>query len=455
MAEKARMYFLEAIQELNIPGAAFALVRNGEIILTETVGVTGGRQKQEVTLETPFIIGSNSKALTAYGAMQLVQAGELKLSDPVQDYLPSFHLLNGEDISQMTVGQLLTHSSGFSARSGFKIADRGAVDLEAIQRNVDLLANEELAFLPGERYEYGAAGYAILGAIIEAITGLSFAEYMEENIFVPLNMTHTAASNEKAHQKGWESGYHSWLGMPVSSNVAYDNGGAPYGYITASISDMAHYVQALQVPGDVLSEEHTQLLFEPLVQTSPASSYGLGWRITPLEYGETKIWHSGSTADFRSEIFMLQDAGWGMVLLSNRNHPFEVEQLSSVSGGIQNILQGEEPAPVKAKLAIERWALVLICIVLLVLMIFYILSLSKKSSNMVRKPRWLVMSILYILLAILLLPSLLLIVGLPWHTLLIMAPDLVYLLIGISILLLINGGLTSTIALQYPRRSIL
>ena len=212
-------------------------------------------------METPFTIESISKSLTGLAIMKLINENIIELDDPVQKHLPWFTLEDKQAAAQMTIKQLLTQTSGISTYTGLLLSDKEAEDFGVIKNNVKSLSNVKLASPLGEKHQYSNANFLILGALIEEVTKQTYAEYMEKNVFLPLGMRNAAANHDLAYQKGYLKGYQSWFGIPRKSAVSYDNGGAPYGYITASAKDMIQYLQFLSQHSfnNFLNEENRNL----------------------------------------------------------------------------------------------------------------------------------------------------------------------------------------------------
>ncbi|SCC42719.1 Penicillin-binding protein [Bacillus wiedmannii] len=303
-------YIEKFIKEQNIPGASVAIVHNKDVFFTKTVGITGESEKK-VTSKTPFAIGSISKSLTALAIVKLIEDKKIKLEDPVQRYLPWFKLKDPQISSTITIQQLLTHTSGISTYEGLALSDKQSKNSTALQENVMKLSNLKLTAPPGEKYQYSNANYIILGALIEAVTNETYSSYMEKHIFQPLNMNGAAASKETAYEKGYLTGYQSWFGIPRKSVVSYDNAGAPYGYITASLEDMIQFIMFLnrQEHTQFLKKENIDLYLSSLYKNNSEKSYGFGLRTTNINKGDKMIWHSGSTPDARAEIFILNKSG--------------------------------------------------------------------------------------------------------------------------------------------------
>lgn len=232
--------------------------------------------------------------------------------------------------------------------TGLSISDKESLDFNSIKNNVKSLSNVELTALPGEKHQYSNANFLILGALIEEVTNQTYAEYMEQTVFNPLGMKNAAADYQTAYEKGYLSGYQSWFGIPQKSSVTYDNGGAPYGYIVASVEDLTQYIKFLSGKDfdDFLSDHTMEQYLTPHVRTGENRYYGLGIRISKPTSHDKMIWHSGSTPDSHAELFYIPKTDWGGVILTNKNNQLEEEGLYYLKLGIINILNGDQPVEV-------------------------------------------------------------------------------------------------------------
>ena len=440
-------YVENFVKEQRIPGASIAIVHKNDIFYSKSWGITG-ESEEKVTAETPFVVGSISKSLTGLAIMRLVDASIIQLDDPVQKYMPWFTLKDKQAASQITIKHLLTQTSGISTYSGLAISDKESTDLSAIKENVESLSNVKLTAAPGEKHQYSNANFSILGALIEEVTKQPFSEYMEEQVFSPLGMKNAAANSGMAYEKGYLSGYQSWLGHPVKSAVTYDNGGAPYGYITASASDLVQYIKLLShhEHNNFLSKNAMNLYISPLVQTSKYRYYGLGVRISYPESKEEMIWHSGSNPDARSEVFYLPESDWGGVILTNKSHILEEKSLLYLKQGIIDILNGKEPvnAP-KYKPTSQVITIAILC--LLFLMFIYLL-IKVKAKNVNKRGVLGIFGLILLVLAIISIPLLSYNTGTPWHTIRYFAPDIAFLVLALVTLLTLNGLLSIYISLK-------
>ncbi|MBY0597537.1 serine hydrolase domain-containing protein [Bacillus bingmayongensis] len=433
------------LEEHQIPGASIAIVHENDLFYAKAWGVTG-EDEEKVTTETPFTIGSISKSLTGLAIMKLIEEGTVHLEDPVKKYIPWFTLKDKEATSKITIKHLLTHSSGISTYSGLSISDKESKGFNAIKDNVKSLSNVKLTASPGEKHQYSNANFLILGALIEEITNQTYSEYMEQQVFVPLGMKNAAADNDTAYKKGYVAGYQSWFGIPRKSSVTYDNGGAPYGYITASAEDMIQYIKFLgrQENDNFLTENTMNLYVSSHVQTGETRYYGLGVRITNPDSEEKMIWHSGSTPDSHAEMFFIPKTGWGGVILTNKNHILEEEALSYLKQGIINIINGDEPVDIPSNTPIIQ--LVTLGIICLLCITLIYLLVKMRSKKIRKRSIWYISGTIFLVLSIATIPALIYSTDSPWHAIYVFSPDLAYLSIGVVILFALNGLFSIIIA---------
>ncbi|MDA4080887.1 serine hydrolase domain-containing protein [Bacillus cereus] len=445
-------YVENFLEEHRIPGASIAIVHKNDIFYSKSWGVTG-ESEEKVTAETPFTIGSISKSLTGLAIMTLIEEGTVHLDDPVQKYIPWFTLKNKKDASKITIKHLLTQTSGISTYSGLSISDRESKDLGAIKKNVESLSDVRLTAVPGEKHQYSNANFLILGTLIEEVTKQPYSEYMEQKVFLPLGMRNAAADNDTAYEKGYLAGYQSWLGIPRKSSVTYDNGGAPYGYITASATDMIQYIRLLSQrdSNNFLSKNTMNLYVSPYVQTGENRYYGLGVRISNPNSKEEMIWHSGSTSDSHAEVFFIPETGWGGVILTNKNHILEEETLIHLKQGIINILNEKEPVDVsKYNPIIQLTMIGILCL----LFIMFIYQLVKVKSGKIRKRSlWRISGIILLVISITFIPLLIYSTGSPWHSIKVFSADIALLTRILVIFLTLNGLLSIYLSLKQSKES--
>jgi CubicO group peptidase (beta-lactamase class C family) len=223
-------YIENHMAENQIPGLALVIVHNDEIVYTQGYG-DADPDGTPVTPQTPFILGSTSKSFTALAIMQLVEAGEIELDASVQTYLPWFTMAGPEDAALITVRHLLAQTSGLSGPVSDKDLVNPDVSENALETHIRELAEYNLARPPGESYDYNNTGYDILGLIVQTVSGQSFESYIEEQIFLPLEMTHSYTSKSEAEANGLAIGHTYFFGNPrASADAPYPRRKLPSGF---------------------------------------------------------------------------------------------------------------------------------------------------------------------------------------------------------------------------------
>ncbi|MEQ9569669.1 MAG: serine hydrolase domain-containing protein, partial [Longimicrobiales bacterium] len=236
----AEAMFGDFFRERDVPGLAWGVVLDGELILSGAFGsadLDGGVPADTRSL---FRIASMSKSFTALAILQLRDRGLLRLDAPASDYLPEMEGLRlpTDDAPVITVRNLLTHSAGFPEDNPW--GDRQLADTD---EELLALVEDGISFsrAPGVAYEYSNTGFALLGQIVQRVSGMEFQEYMRRHVFEPLGMDATVWEFEDAPAERLALGYDrsdgDWVQVPHEHHGAF---GAMGGLIT-SIEDFAAY----------------------------------------------------------------------------------------------------------------------------------------------------------------------------------------------------------------------
>lgn len=301
-------WILDRMEAHRIPGVAVAVVRDGRTVHLRGYG-TAGPCGERVVADTPFLIGSVSKPLTAHVVRRLAQDGTLALDEPVLPHLE--HLIDAppEGFEAVTVRDLLTHTAGI----GMAVGLPGTVPIhttdDALGRRVrDVLAHP-LASPPGEQYTYSNAGYALLAAVVEQVTGQRFDEVLDEQIFQPLGMNDTFASEDHPAAARMATGHRQWFGLWRPAGLPFDRAGVAYGYLGSTIEDLARFLHAY-LDGDpaLVPASSAQLARDPVEPTGwdlpLESGQGLGWMVDELA-GHRVVSHAGSLGHFTAHLIMV------------------------------------------------------------------------------------------------------------------------------------------------------
>src|SRR6266850_7414625 len=165
---------------------ALLVVKDGNPVFTAAYRLADREKKIYNKLDTRFRIGSMNKMFTAVSVLRLVQAGKIKLTDPLGKYLADYP--NQDVASKVTIHHLLTHSGGTGDFFGPQF-DAHRLEIRALRDYVTLYGKRDLAFEPGSRWAYSNYGFLLLGLVIEKVSGGSYYDYVREHVYKPAGMT--------------------------------------------------------------------------------------------------------------------------------------------------------------------------------------------------------------------------------------------------------------------------
>jgi CubicO group peptidase (beta-lactamase class C family) len=291
-----------------LPGLSYAIVREGEVAHLAAFGtaVSSGRR---MTVDTPMVIGSVGKSMTALAIRQLVEAGQIDDAAPVKRYLPWFTLATPDAAAAITIRNLLDHTSGLSKADGQRPETYrpGRTPEEVVRGLASASINR-----PVGTFEYSNLNYIALGVVVEAVSGQSYGEYLQQHVFAPLGMSHSYAAQEPARRDGLARGHRYLFGLPVAWDVPYPTAQVPAGYQISTAADMARYVAALGNHGryggtDVVGA------------TDGDRDYGIDWApVAGIPSGYAPG-HSGATLTENAGLIYMPRAHLGVVVLTNAN----------------------------------------------------------------------------------------------------------------------------------------
>ncbi len=269
------------------PGVAVLILDHGTI-WQKGYGLSDLAAQRPITPDTVFDLASVSKQMTAMGILILMEAGELALEDAVSDHLPDFVDPNPDD--PILISDLLYHISGLADYTGdaWQGTDAAFARL-TVEDHLQWLNEQDVGGDRGVEFEYNNSGYALLALIIERVSGQSFADFMADQIFVPLGMDDTVVFTTLGRRIPNQA-----EGYAVSDQGDFEPSTLPSvivgdGNIFSSIADLARYDQALR-NGDLVDPETLQLAFTPgALDDGESFPYGLGWEVS-----EDYVEHSGS-----------------------------------------------------------------------------------------------------------------------------------------------------------------
>ena len=299
------------------PGAAVLVAVDGRIVVNRAFGMADIASKTPVTTRTNFRLASVTKQFTAVATLLLVKDGKLRLDESLNDVVPELPAYT----KRITIKQLLTHSSGLLAYEDF-VPDsqtRQVTDAEVIA--ILKTRTDSTYFAPGTRYRYSNTGYAVLSEIVAKRSGIPFATFVRNRIFVPLGMHKTVAYQQGGPEVAFRAYGHSaagsaWRQTDQSNTSAVLGDGGIY----SSVDELYRWDQALYtnelLPPELLMQAFTD---QPLADGKKAG-YGFGWFVDSYRR-LPRLSHTGTTTGFRTMIARFPTMHAAIIVLTNRSEP--------------------------------------------------------------------------------------------------------------------------------------
>jgi CubicO group peptidase (beta-lactamase class C family) len=299
--------------EERVPSVAAGLARDGELVWTAGRGEVSGRRPDA---DTQYRAGSITKTFVAVSVLRLRDRGQLTLSDKLGEHLDVADLGVSPEVAAMTIGQLLSHSSGLRAETAGPWWERtpgsSLPDLAA-----GSLGDDAARFRPGRRHHYSNVGYALLGALLAAKHGQSWYQVISNDVLTPLGMTRTTLRPQAPHATGYA--VHPYADV-VLEEPEHDAGAmAPAGQLWTTVADLARFASLLsgQVEGIIapatLAEMREPVVIAEATGLPWSSAYGLGlqlWNSSGRRYG-----HTGSMPGFMAVLGIADAPGADTVIL--------------------------------------------------------------------------------------------------------------------------------------------
>jgi CubicO group peptidase (beta-lactamase class C family) len=329
------------------------VAKDGKVVLHKGYGLADRERRNPWGAETVFDIGSITKQFTAAAIVKLEMEGKLAVTDPINKYFEGVPA----DKAGITLHHLLTHSAG--------LEDGFGGDYEEMPRDelVKAALASKLSWAPGTKYRYSNAGYSLLGAIVEKVSGQPYETFLQEKLFKPAGMTKTGYRVPKWEPGTVARGYNSqgdW-GTPLDHAWASEgpwwnlraNGG-----ILSTTGDLYKWHQALE--GEkILSKTAKEKIFTPHMPEDEegSSHYGYGWAIFKTPRNTRLISHNGGNGIFAADFRRYVDEGTVLIIGSNRSDFSSIALLPQVVRLVFGMEHTVPPAVVKADAkTLERFA---------------------------------------------------------------------------------------------------
>jgi len=293
------------------PGAAVLLAQGHRVLFRAARGLADVEAGVPLKPGDLFRIGSVTKQMSAAGLLKLVEMGKVSLDDPLTKFVPGYP--NGDKV---TVLMLLNHTSGirsYTSLPGYMAGEPIRRDLTTAQM-IEVFKDQPPEFAPGERWNYNNSGYVLVGAVIEAASGMAWHEWLDEALFKPLGMTNTGYGHESEFSRRQVKGYTEKDGKPIPMMVLSMTQPHAAGAIVSTVDDLLKWNRALH-EGRVLGEATYSRMITP-AGAAAAPGYGFGIS-NQLIRTAGALHHNGGIFGFSSTLFYVPGPDITVAVLKN------------------------------------------------------------------------------------------------------------------------------------------
>ncbi|WP_286058939.1 serine hydrolase domain-containing protein [Bacillus mojavensis] len=451
------------MKESRIPGISVIAVKGNEVVYKKGFGYADEEHNRPVTSSTLFEMGSTSKAFTALGVLRLARLGTISLNDPVSRYVSGFYAVYKGKREDITISQLLHHTSGIPFLS---IADIKADSRkDALEQTAKGLQGVKLSHKPGTAFEYATINYDVLGYIIEQASGQPYERYMAEHVFKQLDMSNTYAGRTAGHAGDVSEGFKIGFVKARAYKAPEYRGNTPAGYIFTNGEDLSKWLQFQLKHSDADIDrliEQSHLPDKSVKAVEPGVYYGAGWSVFEKKGRVKEVFHAGSNPNFSSFIIVSSDDNAAVGVLANMNsaYPEKIARsvLQTISG--QNQIEDDavtDPFQFIDKAAASMLGLFSILFIVLLCRIYIWLRRAKAKSLPVQQ-RTRIKALLWgLLLAVgMLVPKLISVFafnGLPWSMIFIWGPVSLLYLAAVYYMLLFASCIYGLTACLFNQRA--
>ena len=388
-SKKMEQYVESMVEEANLPGVLVTVVKDGEEPVFIKKGYQNVKNKELVTEDTRFEMGSNSKAFTGLGLWYLVEQGKISLDDPVKQYLPWFQLRYQGEEQEVLVKDLIYQTTGISSSTiGLIQPDKSE---DALLTTVKELAKYETISKAGESFLYATINYDCVGLLIETITGESYEKFINETLLPRYGLTNTYAGKKEAGEdKLAATGYKTGLFGNTENHAPIYRGNTPAGYVVTNGNDLAKWLK-LQLDASMKKDSSDKVIVKSQIPDtrvkpvlvepySDAFQYSAGW----LVFENGIISHGGDNPDFSSYLLIDGEHGYAVGVLCNRDTSYSY----GIAKGISDLLLGNEPAKSPADIFMEIITVTRISLVVVSVLLIWAVGLLIRKYICIRKNQY-------------------------------------------------------------------
>jgi len=322
------------LKTFDVPGISVGVVKDGKVIYSKGFGVRSLTSKEKMTDETLVGIASNSKGFTATALAILADEGKLNFDDKVTKYIPEFQMYDPYVTQNVTIKDLITHRAGLGLGQGdlMFFPEGGSLSVNDIIHNVRYLKPENPF---RTTLDYNNIMFIVAGEVIHRVSGLSWAEFIEQRILKPVGMTSSFGSYNRAKAAGVSNIIEAHApvdGKAVAVPHDWNETANAAGGIISNIKDMTTWAEFLmngfttKDGKKLVSDKQIQQLWNlqistPVALKNPYDSnfggYGLGWFLTDVK-GHKQVYHTGGLIGTVTQFTLIPDLKLGIVVLTNQ-----------------------------------------------------------------------------------------------------------------------------------------
>lgn len=308
----------EMMAEHNVQGFVFSVVSKDDVLFKKTFGIKNMFTREAEDGESLFHMASVTKTLVGTALMQLHEQGRLDVDKPVVDVVPYFILVDNR-YKDLTIRQFASHISGMPDFDSdpWHNPQYGEGALERFVRN--FISHKFLTHEPETTFQYCNTGYELLGDVIAKAGGISFEDYVLQNILIPTGMINSTLLIQEADMSKLNSLHRpDGEGLKVSDIYPYNRMHGPSSTLISNIDDMSRWVM-LNLNGGtldgnrILKKETLDAMWQPAL--GKFDQVGFSWQ-RRMQSGYQTIFHGGNDG-FKSYIIMIPDLDIGFVMMSN------------------------------------------------------------------------------------------------------------------------------------------
>ena len=310
-ADELDRYLQQQRDVYQIPAIVVGVIRGGQLVDSRVGGLANIELNVSATPQNVFEVGSISKQFTAYAILMLYEQGKVELNARLGRYLPGLP----EKWAAPTLQQLMSHTSGlpdFEEAFDYGVYRETPSDDEFLKRLLTL----PIEVAPGMKWNYSNTNYWLLARVIEQVSGVPYAHFMQERIFGPLGMASTRTALPSQILMGRAAGYRLVSDRLENREAIQPHTGRGLGDVATTVGDMARWEQEQRSPR-LLKSETARLAQQPVaLSDGSVTEYGYGWFIDKT-FPAAALRHDGQTAGFVADYLRIPERDLAVVVLTN------------------------------------------------------------------------------------------------------------------------------------------